>query len=36
MNEKTFSVGDLVYSIGEQPDYFYILVKGALTMTTVV
>jgi hypothetical protein len=36
MNEKTYSVGDVVYAMGEQPDYFFILVKGALTMTTMV
>lgn len=36
MTQQTFCVGDTIYKMGDSPDYFYILLKGALSMTTVV
>lgn len=36
MTNQTYCVGDNVYVKGESPEYFYILLKGALSMTTTV
>ncbi len=36
MTQVELGTNELVYSIGDNPEYFYILVKGALSMDTVV
>lgn len=36
MTEQSYNVGDIIYSKSETPEYIYLLVKGALSMTTVV
>jgi hypothetical protein len=36
MTEASFNVGDTIYTKNDSPEYFYMLVKGALSMTTVV
>lgn len=36
MTNKCYGVGDVVYAMGEEPEYLYILLQGALSMTTVV
>jgi CRP-like cAMP-binding protein len=36
MTQKTYNVNEVIYKRGDRPDYFYILLKGALSMTTQV
>lgn len=36
MTQVDLGIGEVVYSVGDNPDYFYILLKGALSMHTVV
>ena len=36
MTQQSYNVNDIIYERGEQPDYVYILLKGALSMTTIV
>lgn len=36
MTNQSYNVGDVIYKMGDTPEYFSILIKGALSMTTVV
>jgi hypothetical protein len=36
MTNKSYGVGDVVYAMGDEPEYLHILTQGALSMTTVV
>jgi signal-transduction protein with cAMP-binding, CBS, and nucleotidyltransferase domain len=36
MANKFFNVGETVYSVGDSVEYMYILIKGALVMSSVV
>ncbi len=36
MSNKFFNVGDTVYTVGDPIEYMYILIKGALVMSSVV
>lgn len=36
MTNKSYGVGDVVYAMGDEPEYLHILIQGALSMTTVV